>query len=89
MNFVNHTPRYAAGVGLGVWDDSKKQWWETVAGAKAKVAAAIASGVKELACFRLIPTVNSNERNRQRGVETPASYWWDALEPFMKQGGGN
>ena len=71
--FVAASPRAAAGIGLGVWDDEKGAWWETERGAKAKVAAAIASGVEELACFRLVPGANA----------TPASFWWGALQPFM------
>lgn len=78
--FISATPNRAAGVGLGVWDDSKNQWWETAAGAKAKVTAAIASGVEELACFRLIPAAGA-----QAGEDTPATFWWNALEPFMKE----
>lgn len=72
--FLRTTPISKAGVGLGVWDDQKGDWWETAAAAPAKVQHAIASGVHELACFRLVPAQ----------PETPASYWWDALQPFLK-----
>lgn len=72
--FVDAIPRSAAGVGLGVWNDSKSQWWETAAGAKAKVAVAIKGGIMELACFRLVPAPDN---------ESPSSFWWDALAPFI------
>ena len=75
--FIDAAPLSAAGIGLGVWSDAKNQWWETAEGAKAKVAAAIASGVPELACFRLIPAASSDE--------TPSVFWWDALKPFVQQ----
>ena len=76
--FVGATPRTAVGVGLGVWDDKKDQWWETAPAAKAKVAQAIKSGVPELACFRLVPAAEAG------GDETPASYWGAALKPFLQ-----
>jgi hypothetical protein len=77
--FIHATPISAAGIGLGVWNDTKHQWWESPAGAKAKVAAATASGVRELACFRLIPSAGGGE-------ETPANFWWEMLDPFLKDG---
>ena len=63
-----------------VWNDGKGQWWENATGAKAKVAVAIASGVEELACFRLAPAVPAGGG----GADTPAGYWWDALAPFIQ-----
>ena len=69
--FVHAIPRSAAGIGLGVWNDSKAQWWETAAGAKAKVAVAVKSGVAELACFRLVPAAD----NAPLGAEAPISFW--------------
>ena len=96
--FIRTTPRSAAGIGLGVWNDSKHQWWESATGAKAKVEAAIASGTEELACFRLVPAAAGADTQRywwkatlgpMAGAsavqtDTPANFWWDALESFMK-----
>jgi hypothetical protein len=38
----------------------------------------VKSGVLELACFRLVPGPSGS-------ADTPASYWWDALEAFMRE----
>ena len=81
--FIDATPRSAAGVGLGVWNDSKAQWWETAAGAKAKVAQAIESGVEELAAFRLVPCTLA-EGCEHNSAEAPITFWWEALAPFLK-----
>ena len=79
--FVDATPRSIVGIGLGVWDDGEQQWWETATGAKAKVERAVALGVPELACFRLIPSTSDGQL---RAAATPADYWWDALELFIQ-----
>lgn len=68
-------PRSVAGVGLGCWDDGKGAWWETPAGAAAKVSRAIADGMQELALFRLDPDTG--------GAEWPSAYWWPTLQAFV------
>ncbi len=73
--FVDSVPVAAAGVGLGAWTDGSGAWWETPAGAQAKVAKALAAGVPELAVFRLVPTPEVNPA-------WPLSFWWDALKAF-------
>lgn len=70
--FVGAVPRAAAGVGLGAWSDGGSAWWETAAGAAAKVSQAMADGVPELAVFRLLPP-----------AEYPLPFWWAALTPFV------
>ena len=80
--FVDAIPSRSAGVGLGMWNDSKREWWETAAGAKAKVAQAIKTSVVELACFRLVPCPLA-EGCSHNAAESPISFWWDALAPFV------
>lgn len=71
-------PRAAAGVGLGCWVDGKGAWWETPAGAAAKIAHAIADGMPELALFRLDPSTG--------GAPWPPAYWWPLLTSFVSRG---
>lgn len=67
-------PRSVAGVGLGCWEDGKGAWWETPAGAAAKISRAIADGMPELALFRLDPDTG--------GAAWPPAFWWSALQAF-------
>jgi hypothetical protein len=73
--FINAVPREKAGVGLGGWTDGKGSWWETPAGAAAKVARATADGVPELAVFRIVPSPEQNP-------SWPLDFWWGALAAY-------
>ncbi len=66
-------------MGLGAWNDSAGAWWETPAGAAAKVAQASSDGVPELAMFRIVPSVEVNP-------PWPLAFWWPALAKYV--GGG-
>ena len=74
-DFVGHTPREAAGVGLGAWSDGKGAWWETAAAASYKVNQSAAAGVPELAVFRILPS---------QSPPWPLDFWWDALAAFLQ-----
>ena len=74
--FLKATPLRAVGVGLGAWNDSKAQWWETPKGANAKVRLAVERKVPELAVFRLVPSTEVQP-------EWPLDFWWGALRAFV------
>jgi hypothetical protein len=73
--FLASVPRDKAGVGLGAWDDGKGAWWETPAGAAAKVARAAADGVPELAVFRILPQSGQS-------ASWPLPFWWGPLQAY-------
>lgn len=75
--FLSGAPREKLAPGLGCWTDGKTDWWETQAGAEAKVNKSIAEGLSELALFRLLPSPTST------ADDWPLAFWWDALRPFL------
>ena len=73
------TPREKLAPGLGCWTDGKQAWWETKAGAEAKVnnLKSIADGLPELALFRLDPSATAT------AADWPLDFWWGALRPCL------
>ena len=77
---VRSSERQTSRIRRPEWPAPSLPWWETRAGAEAKVNKSAVDGLPELALFRLLPDAGGDATK-----DWPLEFWWDALEAFRPQ----